>query len=125
MPIVLSLFGNLAVAATTLAVMGWSSPGLHADARNTARFSAAWCAVALAGPFLRTFSTWPESRLIQAFVAAHLVHFFSVVALLLTFERTHIAERPGQSAAVIAIGSLLIVGLGLTAASARSWYKVI
>jgi hypothetical protein len=26
---------------------------------------------------------------------------------------------------VIAIGSLLIVGLGLTAASARSWHKVI
>jgi hypothetical protein len=45
--------------------------------------------------------------------------------LLLTFERTQIAEHPEQSLAMIAIGSSLILKLGFTAASARSWHKVI
>ena len=95
-------------------------PGAHAAARNTARFSALCCAAALASPAVfRIFHRDTESQLILTFVAAHVVHFLTVAALLFSFERTHIAARPSQSAAVIAVGSSLIVGLGVTAAAAR------
>ena len=74
----------------------------------------------LTGPaFSRISHPGSESRLILAFVAAHVVHFITVAALLLTFERAHIAERVGQSVAVIAIGSALILALGFAAAAVR------
>jgi hypothetical protein len=125
-PIWLALSGNLGVVALTVGALGLNSAGAHAAARNTARFSALWCAIALASPgFFQRFCRWSEGRFIQGFVAAHLVHFVSDAALLLTFERTHIAEHPGQSVAVIAIGFSLMIGLGLTAASARDWHKIV
>jgi hypothetical protein len=120
MPILFALFGNLVIAAITVGVLGWNSAGAHAAARNTARFSALWCAAALASPALsRVFRGYCENRLIYAFVAAHTVHFVSVAALLFTFEGARIAERAGQSVAVIATGSSLILGLGLAAGAAR------
>jgi hypothetical protein len=122
----LALFGNLVIAAITLGALGWNSSGSHAAARNTARFSGLCCAAALASPAVfRIFRRDVESQLILTFVAAHVVHFLTVAALLFSFERSHIAARPGQSAAVIAVGSSLIVVLGVTAAAARPWAMTI
>jgi len=38
-----------------------------------------------------------------------------VAALIASFERAHLAQQPGQSAAVLLIGFSLVVGLGITA----------
>jgi hypothetical protein len=125
-PVLSALFGNLAVAAITLAILGWNSAGAHAAARNTARFSALFCAAALASPAVfRIFHRDRESQLILAFVAAHVVHFLTVAALLVTFERAHIAERAAQSVAVIAVGFSLTLGLGLAATAVRPAAKAI
>lgn len=106
---------NLGVAVTTVAIQGWNSGGAHAAARNTARFSC--LVVAFAAPGLaRMVRGLPAgARLVRAFVAAHLVHFAVVAALIASFERAHLAEKPGQSAAVLLIGFSLVVGLGITA----------
>ena len=108
---------NLGVAVTTLAMRGWNAGGAHAAARNTARFSCLWFVAAFAAPGLgRMVRGLPEgARLVQAFVAAHLVHFAVVTALIASFERAHLAQQPGQSAAILLIGFSLVVGLGITA----------
>ncbi|HKU22294.1 MAG TPA: hypothetical protein VJQ50_14840 [Terriglobales bacterium] len=108
---------NLGVAVTTVAIQGWNSGGAHAAARNTARFSCLWFVAAFAAPGLaRMVRGLPAgARLVRAFVAAHLVHFAVVAALIASFERAHLAEKPGQSAAVLLIGFSLVVGLGITA----------
>jgi len=86
---------NLGVAVTTLAIRGWNSGGAHAAARNTARFSCLWCVAAFAAPGLaRLGHGLPAgARLVQAFVAAHLVHFAVVAALIASFERAHLAAE--------------------------------
>ena len=125
-PVLFALFGNLVVAAITLGILGWNSAAAHATVRNTARFSALCCAAALASPALsKIMHRDRQSQLILAFVAAHVVHFVTVTALLFTFERAHIAERTGQSVAVIGIGFSLILTLGLAAAAVRPAAKVI
>lgn len=108
---------NLAVAVTTLAIRGWNAGGAHAAARNTARFSCLWFVAAFAAPGLaRMVRGLPAgARLAQAFVAAHLVHFAVVTALIASFERAHLAQKPGQSAAVLLIGFSVVVGVGITA----------
>jgi len=113
---------SLGVAVTTLAIRGWNSGGAHAAARNTARFSCLWFVAAFAAPGLaRLVHGLPAgARLVQAFVAAHLVHFAVVAALIASFERAHLAQKPGQSAAVLLIGFSLVVGLGITATSRTS-----
>ena len=63
--------------------------------------------------------------MIHAFVAAHSMHFLAVLAVLATYERAHIAARPGESVAVIAVGSLLMLGLAYTAAAARRLTRAI
>jgi hypothetical protein len=123
MPIWIALLGNALIAIATVAVLGWNAAGALSAARNTARFSSLWCVAALASPaFFRLFRNLRESQLIHAFVAAHAVHFASVAALLLIFPPRHIAQHPVQSAIVIALGSSIIVGLGLTATATRSLY---
>ncbi|MGE5206725.1 MAG: hypothetical protein ACM3PW_13995, partial [Chlamydiota bacterium] len=60
------------------------------------------------------------AHLVQAFVAAHLVHFAVVAALIANFERAHLTQKPLQSAAVLLIGFSLVVGTGLTSMPRRS-----
>ena len=55
------------------------------------------------------------ARLVQAFVAAHLVHFAVVAALIASFERAHLVQKPLASAAILVFGLSLVVGAGLTA----------
>lgn len=113
---------NIGVAAATLVTRGWNAAGAHAAARNTARFSCLWFVAAFAAPGLaRLVRGLPAgARLVQAFVAAHLVHFATVAALIAAFERAHLAEQPGQAAAILLIGFSVVVGAGITALP-RPW----
>jgi hypothetical protein len=117
-PIWIATAGNCVVAATTLALRGWSSAGVHAAARNTARFSMLWLMVGFAAPGLvRWLRGLPsEARLIQAFTAAHAVHFAVVALLLATFESAHIAKHPGQAALSVLGGFTIVMAAGFTAA---------
>jgi hypothetical protein len=112
-----AFIGNVLVAATTYAVLGWNSASAHAGARNTARFSVLWLAAGLAVPGLsRLLRSLPEeARLIQAFLAAHIVHFASVALVLAVFDRHHVAKHPIETAAVVVVGFSLVVTTGLTA----------
>ena len=116
-PIGIALLGNVIVASATYALRGWNVAGAHAAARNTARFSVLWFMAGLAAPGLARLlmSLADEVRLIQAFLAAHLVHFATVTALIVTFEGRHLREHPGQAATVIIMGSGLTLLAGLTA----------
>ncbi|HKW27689.1 MAG TPA: hypothetical protein VJN48_18025 [Terriglobales bacterium] len=108
---------NLSVALATLVFLGWNAAGAHAAARNTARFSSLWFMVAFAAPGLgRLVRGFPaRARLVQAFVAAHLVHFAVVAALIASFETAHLVQKPIASAAILVFGFSLVVGAGLTA----------
>jgi hypothetical protein len=111
---------NCIVVLLTLAIQGWSSTGLHAAARNSARISAIWFVIAFAAPGLVRFVRGLPSvttLLWVAWFAAHLVHFATVAILLASFERPHIAQHPGQTVLVVLIGSSLVFGTALTAAS--------
>lgn len=108
---------NTLVALATIALRGWNAAGAHAAARNTARFSSLWFMVAFAAPGLtRLVRGLPAgARLVHAFVAAHLVHFAVVGALIASFETAHLAQKPLASAAILVFGFSLVVGAGLTA----------
>jgi hypothetical protein len=117
---------NLSVALATLAFRGWNAAGAHAAARNTARFSSLWFLVAFAAPGLsRLIRELPAgARLVQAFVAAHLVHFAVVAALIASFGRAHLVQKPVASAAILVFGFSLVVGAGLTATARGSRYYI-
>jgi hypothetical protein len=121
-PIRMATIGNLAVTAVTLVLGGWAAGGAHAAARNTARFSALWFMAGLAAPGLgRWVRGMPaEARMIQAFVAAHLVHFATVAALLLAFEAAHLRHHPAQAAATVLGGFALVAAMGLMASPQAS-----
>jgi hypothetical protein len=113
---------NLSVALATLAFHGWNAAGAHAAARNTARFSSLWFMVAFAAPGLtRLIRGLPAgARMVQPFVAAHLVHFAVVGALIASFETAHLVQKPLASAAILVFGFSLVVGAGLTATARGS-----
>lgn len=110
---------NCIVVLLTLAIQGWSSTGLHAAVRNSARISVMWFVIAFAAPGLGWFVRGLPSvtTLLWAWFAAHVVHFATVAILLASFERPHIAQHPGQAVLVMLIGSSLVFGAALTAAS--------
>lgn len=118
---------NLSVAVATIALHGWNAAGAYAAARNTARFSSVWFMVAFAAPGLsRLVRGLPAAaRLVQAFVAAHLVHFAVVAALIASFERAHLVQKPLASAAILVFGFSLVVGAGLTATARGSRYYIV
>jgi hypothetical protein len=115
-PIWIAFLANGAVAAATYAICGWNSLGAHAGARNTARFAMLWFITGFAAPGLtRYFHTLvSEVRLLQAFLAAQVVHFGTVAAVLASFPAAHMKEHPGRALAVIVIGSSLAFAAGLT-----------
>jgi hypothetical protein len=119
---------TLSVALATITLQGWNASGAHAAARNTARFSCLWFLVAFAAPGLaRLVGSLPAAaHLVRAFVAAHLVHFAVVAALIASFETAHLAQKPGQSAAILVFGFAVLVGAGLTATLRGSrFYRVL
>ncbi len=121
-PIGIAVAANCLVAGATYAVQGWNAAGAHAAARNTARFSLAWFVVAFAAPALTRFirNLPAEAVLIRSFVGAHVVHFATVLSLLVGFESAHLAEHPGRAAAVIGIGFSVVVLAGVTASPRAS-----
>jgi hypothetical protein len=108
---------NLALVAATYLVRGWNVAGAHAAARNTARLSVVWFAVAFAAPGLvRFFRSLPAPpTLVHSFFAAHAVHFGAVAVLLSRFEFSHVSQHPGRAAAVVSGGFLLVMVAALTA----------
>jgi hypothetical protein len=111
-----AVLGNIAVMAASWTVYGWSVIGAHVAARNTARFSSLWFALGFAAPGLaRWFRGLPGPRLVQAFVAAHVVHFAAVAMLLAGFETAHVSHNAVRSGLVVVIGSALVIAAGLSA----------
>jgi hypothetical protein len=121
-PIWLAIAGNALVASATYFFCGWNIAAAHAAARNTARFSALWFMVAFAAPGLVRFvrALPDETRLVQSFFAAHVIHFASVALLLARFETAHVSDHPIRAAAVILIGFGIVTVAGLTAAARES-----
>lgn len=108
---------NVLLAATTVGVYGWTPAGIHAAARNTARFASLWFVVAFAAPGLTRFVPLlpTEERLTRAYVAGHLVHFAVVSLLILTFDSAHVLQAPGRSAAIVLVGFVIVMAVGMTA----------
>jgi hypothetical protein len=115
-------FCNVIVGTITVALIGWTAAGMHAAARNTARFAFLWFLVAFAAPGLsRFFRGLPsEGQLIWAYVAAHLIHFVAVAVLILTFDSAHFTQAPGRSATTVLVGFLIVLSAGVTAKSRLS-----
>jgi hypothetical protein len=118
---------NCIVVLVTSAIQGWSLTGLHAAARNSARLSAMWFVIAFAAPGLVRFVRGlPKvTTLLWAWFAAHLVHFATVAFLLASFERAHVVQHRGRTVLVVLLGSSLVFGAALTAASHSLLRKVI
>lgn len=115
-PIWIAFWANGAVAAATYAIYGWNSLGAHAAARNTARFAMLWFITGFAAPGLARYypTLASEARLLQAFLAAQIVHFGTVALVLTNFGAAHISESPGRVLTVIVVGSSLAFAAGLT-----------
>jgi len=118
---------NCVVVLATVVVRGWNSAGIHAVARNSARFSALWFVVAFAAPGLVRFIRGlpAATTLLWAWCAAHMVHFASVAVLLSIFERQHVEQHRLQNLLVVLIGSSFVFGATLTAASHSLRHKVL
>jgi hypothetical protein len=113
--LMIAVAGNAIVVCLSWAWYGWNMGGVHLAARNTARFSALWFMAGFAAPGLvRWGRAWPaEAALLQGFVAAHMVHYASVLAVL-AFDPAHLLHHPLTAGVAIAGGFLLVLGLGLT-----------
>jgi hypothetical protein len=114
--LLIAVLGNALVATAAFAVYGWNADGAHSAARSTARFSALWFMVGFAAPGLaRWVRDLPApAHLIQSFVAAHMVHFATVIVVL-AFTPAHVSGNPIQAAAVVLVGFSVVLGAGLTA----------
>ena len=78
-PVLLATVANLAIAVATYAYYGIHIAAGATAARNTARFSSVVFAVALAAHVHPRFGNHYVA-LLRAFVAAHIVHFATVIA---------------------------------------------
>jgi hypothetical protein len=122
--ILAAALGNMAVMAASWAWYGWNQLGMEMAARNTARLSSLWFALAFAAPGVsRWYKTLPAARMVQAFVAAHLAHFAAVSVLLFAFSTARISHDPLRVAAIIVLGSALVIATGLTAGAGASFYR--
>jgi DMSO/TMAO reductase YedYZ heme-binding membrane subunit len=105
---------NLLVIGLTLASAGADPPGLAAAARNTARLSALVLALAvIAGA--PGWPRWHRHRvaLTCAFVAAHMVHFGSVLALAIgdPTHGLHRLETPMLVITVVGFVHVLLIAV--------------
>jgi hypothetical protein len=114
---------NVIVVTATCVLSGWNATGAHAAARNSARLSALWFALAFAAPGLtRLFGGLPApATLVYSFFAAHCVHFATVAVLLTTFDFSHVMQNPTRAAAVVAGGFALVLVAAGTAIPSASW----
>jgi len=107
---------NILVIVLCFAVYGMNAEGAGAGTRVTARLAICFFLAGFAAPGLRKWLAWyPEpAMLIQAFVAAQLIHFCSVIML-----HTKFADGPlrldAPQVVIVLVGFSIVVGAGLTA----------
>ena len=77
--VLIATLANVVVAIATYAYYGWNAVGGAVATRNTARLSSVFFAIALASHFHSRFGR-DYVPLIKAFVAAHVVHYATVIA---------------------------------------------
>jgi len=77
--VLIATTANIAIALATYVYYGWNAVGGAVAARNTARFSSVCFAIALASHFHSRYGR-DYVALIKAFIAAHVVHFATVIA---------------------------------------------
>jgi hypothetical protein len=111
---------NALVAIATFLYLGLNVVGGAAAARNTARFSSIVFAIALAARFHRRFACYYVS-LLYAFVAAHVVHFGTVIAFHALLGKLLNPMFLGVATG----GSLLIAATALTVARAPKSHLVL
>lgn len=117
------VLGNLLVIAACFAVYGWNPEGAGVAARATARFALCFFLAGFAAPGIRKWlPEYPEAAgLIQAFVAAQMVHFCAVIALHTKFA-TVPQDLSAARAGSIAAGFTVVLAAGI-AATTRSESK--
>jgi hypothetical protein len=115
-PLLAAALCNVLIIVLCFAVYGMNGEGAGAATRNTARFAICFFLAGFAAPGVRKWLAWyPQpATLIQAFVAAQLVHFCSVVALHTKFAAEPLRLGAPQLAIVLA-GFSLVLGVGVTA----------
>ena len=115
-----SLLAASVVVGLTLYWYGVNLQGLDVATRNSARFSALVFAVALAMRSRRTGTAW-----MRAFVAAHLVHYGSVLYQAVTDVHTRMHAISVEHSVVIIAGVLLLVPLAFASSdSSRVWRRL-
>jgi len=111
-----AIIGNCLVVGLSFAVFGWNAEGAGVATRSTARFAIAFFLVGLAAPGLKRWIRWfPDPfGLIQAFVAAQMIHFACVALLHTLFapERFHLSLG---EIVITVIGFSLVMAAGATA----------
>ena len=116
--VLIAAVGNVLVIAGCFAIYGWNAEGAGVATRCTARFAICFFLAGFAAPGIRKWvAGYPEAaELIQAFVAAQMVHFCAVIALHTKFAAEPLQLGAPQVAAVL-IGFSIVLGTGITAAS--------
>ena len=108
--------GNVLVIAACFAIYGRNAEGAGVATRCTARVAVCFFLAGFAAPGVRKWlPRCPEAAsLIQAFVAAQMIHFCAVIAL-----HTKFAVEPLRFSwpptAVVLIGFSIVLGTGITA----------
>jgi len=107
---------NCVIVGLSFAVSGWNVEGAVSATRNTARFAIAFFLTGLAAPGLKRWIAWfPEPfALIQAFVAAQMIHFGCVALLHTQFAPGDFHISFGEVVITI-VGFSLVVAAGATA----------
>jgi hypothetical protein len=113
-----AIIGNCVVVGLSFAFSGWNAEGAGSATRNSARFAIAFFLAGLAAPGLKRWMRWvPEPfALIQAFVAAQMIHFGCVALLHTRFAPGRFHLSVGEAVVTI-VGFSLVVAVGATAVS--------
>jgi len=107
---------NVLIIGLCFATYGMDAEGAGVATRATARFAICFFLAGFAAPGLGKWLPWyPEgANLIQAFVAAQMVHFCSVIALHTKFA-TEPLQLGAPQIAIILVGFSIVLGVGITA----------
>jgi hypothetical protein len=109
-------FSNVLIIGICFAINGMNAEGAAVATRSTARFAICFFLASFAGPGLRKWLPWyPDTaNLIQAFVAAQMVHFCAVIALHTKFAAEPL-QLGGTEIAITLVGFSIVLGVGITA----------
>src|SRR5882757_9640872 len=103
--------GSILIIGLCFAIYGPKGEGAAAATRTTARFAICFFLAGFAAPGLRKLLPWyPEAAsLIETFVAAQVVHFWSVIALHTKFA-TEPLQLGAPQIAITLIGLSIVLG---------------